>query len=78
MTPTVLDTAVLAGLCDDAAIFPPGSLPLHRAVAAHLAHREAPHSTLVGPLVVRTADLPALARITAGRTPGSVDLAVTV
>lgn len=78
MTPTALDTAVLAGLCDDASIFPPGRLPLDRAVAAHLAHRDAPHSTLVGPLVVRTADLPALARLTADRPAGSVDLSVTV
>jgi hypothetical protein len=45
-------------LLDDAAIFPPGNLPLDEAVAAHHAHRQAPYAGLVGPLVVSTAALP--------------------
>ena len=39
-------------LLDDAAIFPPGNLPLPDAVHAHLAHSVAPYADLVGPLVV--------------------------
>jgi hypothetical protein len=77
-TPTAFDIAVLAGLCDDAAIFPPGRLPLDQAVTAHLAHRAAPHAPLVGPLVVATKDLPALAVIVEGLSADSLDLAVTV
>lgn len=65
-------------LLDDAAIFPPGELPLDEAVRAHLAHGLAPHAALVGPLVVGLADLPALAEATAGLPAGSLDLAVTV
>ncbi|GAA3663761.1 hypothetical protein GCM10022237_24770 [Nocardioides ginsengisoli] len=48
-------------LLDDAAIFPPGNLPLDEAVAAHHAHLRAPYAGLVGPLVVSAAALPGLA-----------------
>lgn len=65
-------------LLDDAAVFPPGSLPLAEAVRAHLAHGLAPHAGLVGPLVVALADLPALAEATAGLPVGSIELSVTV
>ena len=37
-------------LIDDAAVFPPGDLPLADAVPAHVAHRSAWYSALVGPL----------------------------
>ncbi|WP_254715654.1 hypothetical protein [Actinomadura sp. NAK00032] len=40
------------GLCDDAAVFPPGLAPLTDAVPAHRAHRSAPYADLVGPLVL--------------------------
>ncbi|GGQ85791.1 hypothetical protein [Kitasatospora griseola] len=39
------------GLFDDAAVFPPGDLPLAEAVPAHLAHRAAPYAAAVGPLL---------------------------
>ncbi|WP_035840576.1 hypothetical protein [Kitasatospora azatica] len=43
--------SLFAGLCDDAAIFPPGDLPLPQAVPAHLAHRSAWYADLVGPFL---------------------------
>lgn len=42
----------LHGLVDDAAIFPPGDLPLAEAVPAHVSHRSAWYAPLVGPFVV--------------------------
>lgn len=44
-------------LVDDAAVFPPGNLPLAEAVPAHLRHRSAPYAGLVGPLLVPVAAL---------------------
>ncbi|AUG80761.1 hypothetical protein CFP65_6092 [Kitasatospora sp. MMS16-BH015] len=52
------------GLFDDAAVFPPGDLPLPQAVPAHLAHQDAWYAELVGPFLCganRLADLAALA-----------------
>ncbi len=63
---------------DDAAIFPPGNVPLPDAVRAHLAHGVAPYADLVGPLVVGLADLPALAEATSDLPAGSIALSVTV
>jgi hypothetical protein len=69
---------LLNGLCDDAAVFPPGSLPLDRALVAHLRHRSGAHSALVGPLVLAAKDLEALTALVGDLDPGSVDLALTV
>ncbi|MEV1329510.1 hypothetical protein AB0J20_08025 [Micromonospora costi] len=44
--------ALLDGLVDDAAVFPPGSASLPNAVAAHRRHRTAWYADLVGPLLV--------------------------
>lgn len=63
---TQLPTLV-AGLVDDAAVFPPGSASLPDAVAAHRRHRAAWYADLVGPLL-----LPATA-VTAGELSGLVD-----
>jgi hypothetical protein len=61
MTPfTVAD---LAGLLDDAAVFPPGDAPLPDAVRAHLALRGTPHGPLVGSLVLTPAHVAALGGI---------------
>lgn len=52
------------GLVDDAAVFPPGSLPLPEAVAAHRGHRRAWYAPLVGPFLCpasRLGELHALA-----------------
>ncbi|GIJ21795.1 hypothetical protein [Micromonospora lutea] len=48
---TQLPTLV-AGLVDDAAVFPPGSAPLPDAVHAHRRHRTAWYADLVGPLLL--------------------------
>lgn len=48
-------------LVDDAAIFPPGNLPLDRAVTAHHAHRAAWYADLVGPFLVSSPKLAELA-----------------
>ncbi|MBB3051130.1 hypothetical protein FHS23_002153 [Prauserella isguenensis] len=40
------------GLCDDAAVFPPGLAPLPDAVSRHREHVSAPYRDLVGPLVL--------------------------
>ncbi len=59
--------ALVAGLVDDAAVFPPGSASLPDAVAAHRHHRAAWYADLVGPLL-----LPASA-VTAGELDGLID-----
>lgn len=53
----------LTNLVDDAAIFPPGNLPLDRAVAAHREHRTSEYAAMVGTFVVsdvKIADLIAI------------------
>ncbi|WP_435769098.1 hypothetical protein [Nocardioides sp. SYSU DS0651] len=81
MRTTMAAPPVFARLCDDAAIFPPGNLPLAQAVPAHLAHRAGSHSDLVGPLVVALKNLPALADVVAAlpEVPaGDLDLSVVL
>ncbi len=68
---------LLAGLCDDAALFPPGNLPLTEAVPAHVAHRASEHRALVGPFIVSAADVDALGPLLAGTEAGSFEVAVT-
>ncbi|MFG3699702.1 hypothetical protein ACGF5C_17525 [Micromonospora sp. NPDC047620] len=55
--------ALLDGLVDDAAVFPPGSAPLPDAVAAHRRHRASWYADLVGPLLVPASRLPELAAL---------------
>ena len=43
---------------DDAALFPPGNLPLAEAVPAHVAHLTSRHRGLVGPFVVAASTCP--------------------
>lgn len=57
---------------DDAAMFPPGNLPLAEAVIAHRRHRSSWYADLVGPLVVPAAALADLAGA------GPLDVAVVV
>lgn len=61
-----------AGLLDDAAVFPPGSMPLPEAISAHARHRTAPYAGLVGPLV-----LPAAA-LTEPIGPPALDVVITL
>ncbi|MET7748500.1 hypothetical protein [Micromonospora sp. NPDC005367] len=59
--------ALLDGLVDDAAVFPPGSAALPDAVVAHRRHRAAWYADLVGPLLVPAST------VTAGELTGLVD-----
>jgi hypothetical protein len=65
--------AWLAGLVDDAAVFPPGNLPLAQAVTEHRAHAQSAYADLVGPLVVGDLALPELAG-----TPDPLPISVVV
>lgn len=73
-----LFAGLLAGLCDDAALFPPGNLPLVEAVPAHVEHLASGHRGLVGPFVVSAADVPALGALLGSAEAGSFEVAVTV
>jgi hypothetical protein len=68
--PVTAIPALLAGLCDDAALFPPGNAPLDEALPAHFRHREGPHANLVGAFVFPAPRLSELAAA-AARYPES-------
>jgi hypothetical protein len=55
---------LLAGLFDDASVFPPGNMPLEQAVLTHIAHMNGAHRRLVGPFILKAADLRRLADLT--------------
>ncbi|MBA3720296.1 MAG: hypothetical protein H0W95_08450 [Nocardioidaceae bacterium] len=57
---------LVAGLVDDAAIFPPGNAPMPAAVGAHRRHAESWYAEMVGPFVVSDQRLPELADALAG------------
>jgi hypothetical protein len=77
-TREALFDGLLGGLCDDAALFPPGNLPLADAVPAHLAHLTSRHRGLVGPFIVSAVDVHALGPLLAGAEDRSFEVAVTV
>lgn len=66
------------GLCDDAAIFPPGNKPLDRAVPDHRTHVRSAHGALVGPFVLGAVKLIELPPLMQGMTQRSFELSVTV
>ncbi|TDD61308.1 hypothetical protein E1263_08100 [Kribbella antibiotica] len=68
--------ALYRHLVDDAAMFPPGELPLTEAVPAHRAHRAAPYAELVGAFVCTDEDLPRVAEA-AGDEPLRVTVVIT-
>ncbi len=69
---------LLAGLLDDASLFPPGNLPMPAAVAAHVSHESAWFSDLTGPFVCPETKLADLGRaLTAANTPW-IDLSLVV
>ena len=71
--------ALLRGLVDDAAVFPPGNSPLPEAVSRHAEHRAAWYGGAVGPLLVPAGsarDL--LVELDAGRWPSPVALDAAV
>lgn len=59
--------AFAAGLCDDAAVFPPGRKPLADAVPDHARHRASAYAELVGPLVLAVPSLDRLAPLLDGQ-----------
>ncbi|WP_072690556.1 hypothetical protein [Rhodococcus marinonascens] len=63
--------ALFAGLCDDAALFPPSNTPMQDALPAHARHTSAPYTELVGPFVFPVARLGELA-------PGELKLSLTL
>lgn len=70
--------AWLTGLVDDAAIFPPGNLPLDRAVAEHRAHRASEYAGLVGGFVVSDVRLPDLLDVLDERDEDDEDVALAI
>lgn len=69
-TPTFLHDFI-----DDAAIFPPGNMPLDEALAAHEAHQAAEYADLVGPFIVNDGRLPELCETIT--EPITINLVVT-
>ena len=70
---------LLVGLCDDAALFPPGNAPLPVAVPAHAEHRSAAHAPLVGAFVFPAGRLDELEKYLAQHPyPGELVLSLTV
>ncbi|MGW1737669.1 hypothetical protein ACWCPQ_02545 [Nocardia sp. NPDC001965] len=65
--------ALLRGLCDDAALFPPGNAPLPEALAAHARYRNSDFAALVGPLIF---PIPRLAELAAAE-PGPLTVVCT-
>jgi hypothetical protein len=68
---------LFTGLCDDAAVFPPGNMPLAGAVPAHARHEASAYGSLVGPFVLAAKDLSQLVALMADREPGSFRLSLT-
>jgi hypothetical protein len=64
-------------LLDDAAVFPPGNLPLADAVPAHGRHTRAPYADVVGAFVLAAKDLGALGAIAEPLPAGSLPLSLT-
>jgi hypothetical protein len=62
-------SALVSGLVDDAAIFPPGNAPLGEAVPAHARHVTSPHGVVVGPFVCSDRVLPDLSRLLEAEPP---------
>lgn len=58
-------SALLAGLVDDAAVFPPGLAPLDTAIDEHLSRRSHPYAACIGPLLVPATSAGELATLAA-------------
>jgi len=69
-------SALVRALVDDAAVFPPGELPLRQAVDEHRRHRSSPYADAVGPLLVRATDATSLHRLLAVEDKMPVSLVV--
>ena len=62
----------LTAFVDDAAIFPPGNVPLEQAVADHLEHRDEEYADLVGGFVVSDTKVSDLSSVVEERAQASV------
>ncbi|MFF7459035.1 hypothetical protein [Kitasatospora sp. NPDC008115] len=69
MSATPVIPPLFQGLFDDAAVFPPGNLPVADAVPAHRAHRTAWYADAVGPLLCGAGRLGELAAAAQGPGP---------
>src|SRR5436190_23844268 len=65
---------MLAGLVDDAALFPPGNAPMPVALAEHARYRAAPWSAAIGPFLCPASRIDELAAL----LPGDQDIRVAV
>lgn len=75
----VAPRSLFVGLVDDAALFPPGNAPMHRAVPDHLAHARATYAGLVGPFLCPASRLDELDAVLAGDVlPDGTRLDLTV
>ncbi|TCO26416.1 hypothetical protein EV652_107308 [Kribbella steppae] len=70
--------ALFRHLVDDAAMFPPGDLPLTEAVAAHRVHRQSAYADLVGVFVCTDEDLMKVAAEAARTGPGPLEVTVVI
>jgi hypothetical protein len=70
--------ALLRGLFDDASLFPPRSLPMTAAVAAHVKHESAWFSELTGPFVCADTRVAELGRALTAANFGWIDLSLVV
>ncbi|MFN2518957.1 MAG: hypothetical protein ABR604_07935 [Jatrophihabitantaceae bacterium] len=77
MTRAVL-AALFEGLFDDAALFPPASLPMPNAVRGHAGHRLSWYADMVGPFVCNARRLRELDDQAAGCSVALIEVAVVV
>ena len=70
--------ALYRHLVDDAAMFPPGDLPLVEAVTAHREHRQAPYADLVGTFICTDEDLMKVASEAARTGDGPLRVSVVI
>ena len=70
--------SLLHNLLDDASLFPPGSLPMPVAVAAHVRHERAWFSELTGPFVCPESKLTELGRALTTASVPWIDLSLVV
>ena len=70
--------ALLRGLLDDASLFPPRSLPMPAAVAAHLKYQNAWFSELIGPFVCADTRIAELGRALTAANVSWIDLSLVV
>jgi len=73
-----LQRSLLRDLLDDASLFPPGNLPMPKAVAAHVGHEIAWFSELTGPFVCPETRLTELGRALTTASIPWIDLSVVV